>query len=212
MNGPFKILVDWGSTIIRDEDLFNNIAENSGNVKSKWQSPKSWDKIRQIGGINYFDEIKDRFFIMGEAYPEAIESISSFCCEDGDDSESQVFVIYDNKPEVFKSRGATFTHLAFAWNYRNGSANGLYVDPDKIFIAKSIQVDVIVDDDPRIAIAAAVAGIKVILMLKKWNKNFHIEDLKYSMREEHFEKAKSNISIVEDWYEASIKITSIMDE
>ena len=34
-----KILIDWGGTIIRDGLLFDNIAEKSGNTKTKWEFP-----------------------------------------------------------------------------------------------------------------------------------------------------------------------------
>jgi len=211
MNKPVKILVDWGGTIIRDKDLFKNIAEKSGNTKTKWESPNSWNKIRHIGDKNYFEDIKDSFFMMGEEYQDAVNSVSFFCGEDLNKSESFVYIVFDNKPEVFQSQDESLKKLAFAWNNRKGTANGLYVERNKIILAKQIQSDIIVDDDPRIAIAAAVSGVKVILMLREWNRHFRSEDLIYYVKEEGLEKAKSNIMFAEDWFDASIKITSLID-
>ena len=212
MKEPKKILVDFGGTIIRDDMLFDQITEKSGNMKHKWSSPKSWDKIRHIGDKNFFDKVKDKFFMMGDEYPGVMSAMSEFYGENGLGSHSEIYVVYDNKPELYKTQDVTLTRFAFAMSNRGLKFNGLYVERDKLHLTKQIRASILVDDDPRVAIGCALAGIKVVLMMRKWNRFFDIDRLEFSMREDNLEKVKENIVIVEDWFEAEIAISSIIDE
>jgi len=209
MKEPIRILVDWGSTLIRDDYLFNYIAEQSGNKKTKWESPQSWNKIRFIGDRNFFDENIDSFFNMGDEYPDSVEVISTFCRKNSTDSE--VFLIYDNKPLLSTPPNEILSNMAESFKKKGGEIDGTYISADKLCIAKQAGISILVDDDPRIVLSFALSGIKAILMLRKWNRFFRLEDLQYTTKEENLEKIKSNITIAEDWFEAGIQISSIID-
>ena len=101
MKHPVKILVDWGGTIIRDDKLFEIISENSNNKNVTWHSPECWNDIKSIGNENYFDKIKKSFLKIGDAYSDSIPVISSFCGND-EESESQIYIVFDNKPDLEK--------------------------------------------------------------------------------------------------------------
>ena len=210
MKEPIRILFDWGSTLIRDEDLFNYIALQSGNKKTKWESPSSWSKVRVLGGENYFNKIVDTFFQMGDEYLGATECVSSFCSIHSPETES--FVIFDNKPALRIPPEKILKKLSDSLKNRKCDVNMSYIGPDKISISKQVGIRILVEDDPRIAISSALSGIKTILMLRKWNRFFRIEDIEYTTKEENIEKIKSNIIIVEDWFEAGIQISKLVDK
>lgn len=208
MNESKKILVDWGGTIVRDESLFETIAERSGNTKTKWESPNSWNNIRSIGATNYFDKTRNSFFSMGELYTESECVISSFYGENGGESLSEVFLVFDNNPDVGEE---VMRNWSMSLSKMDILFNGLYVSKDKLSIAKQIGASVIVDDDPRVVVGCAMAGIKSILMLRKWNRFFNIETLPYYLRRDHIERVKSNLIVAEDWFEVGIKAAAIID-
>ena len=154
MREPVRILVDWGGTVIRDEDLFNYIAERSGNKKTKWESPQSWNKIRFIGDENFFDKNEGTFFNTGDEYPDAVEMISTFCSKN--DANSEIFLIYDNKPQLKINPNDILKSISFSFQRKEGEIDGTYISADKIGIAKQVGISILVDDDPRIAISAAL--------------------------------------------------------
>jgi hypothetical protein len=204
-----NILVDWGNTIIRDADLFKQIAEKSGNVKTEWENPSSWNRVRSLGDNNHFDSIQDGFFLIGDSYPGAIEVISSFCgkCPE----EDHVYIIFDNVPIIKKELDKIQIYLAESFQRRNVLANGFIVESNKIFAAKSYGINVAVDDDPRIAISLCLAGIKTIVPLRKWNRNLSLNLLEITMKEDKFNIVKENLIIAEDWYEIGIILGTLSD-
>jgi hypothetical protein len=212
MKHPVNIFIDWGGCIVRDYELFDTIAKRSNNVKSTWQSPESWESIRSVGNDNYFDKIQKSFFKFGNPYEGSIETISTFCGMKGIDSDSQIYIVYDNKPQLDLEPQEIIKEMAFAYNNLKGSVNGFYLGSDKVLLAKKNFVDIFVDDDPRIAIGLACAGIKSVLMLRKWNRNFDLNDIALFFTKEKLEKIKANLTIVEDWYECGIILGNHVDE
>jgi hypothetical protein len=207
----FKMLIDWGGTIIRDEYFFNYISIQSKNLKTKWASPKSWDKIRYIGELNFFDTIKEKFFLIQDEYPGSTEIINRFF-GNSQESESQTFIVYDNNPDLGCKINKTIFKLSIAIQQRGINTNGVYVEKDKLRLAKNIGIDLLIDDDPRIAIASSSSGIKTILMIRKWNRFFDLENLKYYTREENIKRIKDNFFIAEDWEEAGMLAASFIDQ
>ena len=205
-----KILVDWGGTIIRDDYLFKAIAEKSNNHKDVFISPDSWKKIKYIGNENYFKEIKNKFFNIGECYPNSEEVISSFFGKSVD-SKTRIYINFDNNPNLEFLTEQSLKNITESIYNRNIDVNGVFINSDKIKLCKNNQIDIVVDDDPRIAISMALAGIKCVLMLKKWNKAFDIDMLQITMKEEKFKIIKENIYIAEDWFDAGYILCNIVD-
>ena len=207
MNNPVRIYVDWGGTIVIDYELYETIARKSHNNNIQWQSPDSWDNVASIGNNNHFQMMENRFFETGNPYSGAIDVISSFCGNDGQSSESQIFVTYDNNPNIIS--GNIIKKMAFAFKKMGGKANGFYVESDKLLLAKRDKVDIFVEDDPRIAMTLANAGVHVILLLRYWNRMFSPNRLIIS--KEKLPKILSNLHWAEDWYQAGIILGNLVD-
>lgn len=206
-----NILIDWGGTIIRDDYLFKLIAEKSNNNKDFFQSPDSWEKIEYIGNENYFKDIKNKFFNIGECYPLAEEVISSFTGTK-QKSRTKTYINFDNKPNLNNNLENSLQKLSESIYDRNIDCNGIYINSDKINLCKILQVQIAIEDDPRIAISLALSGVKTILMMRKWNKEFNVKDLELTMKKEKFEYIKNNIFIAEDWFDTGYIIGNIVDE
>jgi hypothetical protein len=204
-----NILVDWGNTIIRDSDLFKQIAEKSGNIKTEWENPGSWNHVRSLGDNNHFDSIQDGFFLIGDSYPGAVEVISSFCGNSTE--EDRIYVIFDNVPIIKKELYKIQICLAESFHKRNGLSNGFIVESNKILAAKSFGINVAIDDDPRIAISLCYAGIKTIVPLRKWNRNLCLNLLEITMKEDKLNIIKENLIIAEDWHEIGIILGNLSD-
>jgi len=202
-----KILLDWNGVIARENDLFKNITEKSLNPNYKYESSDSWDNIRKIGTINYFSKIEKFFFDYQTIYDGAKEFINKTYSKN-ENSEYSNYIIYDNKPKINLTIDQIIFNLSKNLVQLGYYSNGIYVDSDKIKMAKIIGVDFIIDDDPRIVIAGAYSGIKSILMLRKWNSMFSFDNLKMTTQKDKYEKIIENAFIAEDFYECSQIIKS----
>jgi len=203
-----RVLMDWGGTIIRDHLLFNEIAYMSENQNALWEDPQSWEIIRQIGSKNYFDENINNFFSMGEEYTGAIEVISKFCGNKGRGSVNETFVVYDNNPDLKKEPSQIVQSLAFEFANRGGKVNGFYVDKDKTSLCKKNDIDIIVEDDPRIIISLALSGVCCIFMIREWNC-LNWDSLKITIKKEKFQKLLYNLYVAEDWKDVESLIPAI---
>jgi hypothetical protein len=127
------------------------------------------------------------------------------------EDRSQIFILFDNKPHLLSQEPQeTIRDIAFWLDKNHCKANGIYVESDKLGIAKQCGVDIFVEDDPRIAITLANAGIKVILMLRSWNKKFSLDILDLITTKEKQEKIKENIYFADDWHEAGCLIQNLL--
>jgi len=210
MDNNLKILIDYGGTISKDQYLFDIIdMKSKGNdstdndFDSIYIGPDSWDNCRQLGCINYFDEIENSYFSLSKYYNHSIETINSLCVSNGVDSETLVYIVYDNRPRLNGSVSLIEKKLAHDFQKKGGRCNGIYVESDKLMLCKKIGANVLIEDDPRIALSIAGAGIKVILMLRKWNAKITDEsyfDLFVSKKKK--QEILRNFSIAEDWEDA----------
>ncbi len=211
MKESIKILIDWGGTIVRDHVLFNRIAMQSNNYKTKWINPDSWDLVRQLGSENFFEKNTRNFFSMGETYSESIETINEFCGDSGHTSEYETFIVYDNKPTLNLPPNEIIKLLAFDINKRCGKVNGIYVDSDKTRLSKTNAIDIVIEDDPRIAISLCLSGFFCILLNRNWNKSFSWENLRITIKSEKFEKITKKLIIAEDWGDVKNMIPLLTD-
>ena len=207
---PSKIFFDWGGTIIRDADLFNDIASKSNSTR-RYKDPNDWKDIRTIGNLNHFEDIKSKFFERGETYPYALNVVSKYTGHSLQ-AKSQSFVIFDGSPIINGKKDALNIQflLSKALSKKNAKSNGIFVESNKVQLAKSLGCEILVEDDPRIALAAASAGIKVVLMLRKWNRVFSLESLSLLMKPKNFETITSKMFLAEDWIEADSIIDSLL--
>ncbi|HUS49900.1 MAG TPA: hypothetical protein VMZ91_07025 [Candidatus Paceibacterota bacterium] len=211
MRDSVRIFVDFGECIVRDHLLFDYIAKLSNNEKSVWESPDSWNRVRGIGDVNFFDTIAEKFFSISEPYSEAPEVISSFCGKT-EDSKSQIFVVYDNVPEVNLSNDKKNLLFSAALQNKKIECNGFFfASNDKTNLAKSQGVSIFVEDDPRIAISLSLSNIKTILMIRKWNSKFNMETMRLSLKPDKYKKLEENLYFAEDWFEAGILIGDLVD-
>jgi hypothetical protein len=194
-----RIMVDWGGALARDGFLFNKIAEKSGNAKTLWTSPASWGSVRSLGAVNYFDQISNGFFSLAEIYPQAAEVLLRFLGKK--ETGKQTFVVFDNHPELKLSPEKVQFFLAKSLHENGIEVNGVIVDSDKTKIAKTFGINVAIDDDPRIALALSALDVKTIIPLRKWNKEFNIDQLKLTTREDKIDKTANNLFFAEDWVE-----------
>lgn len=210
----FKILIDFGGVISRDSKLFKDFGIQSGCKDPFYQGPDSWDLIENIGNKNYFKNVKEKnsFFMMCEFYPEAIETLNIFYATNGIRSPYGVFVVYDGRPNLDLSSSRIEALLASEFNRRKANINGFYVQSDKVRLCKQIGVDLMIEDDPRIAIALSSNNIKTLLMIREWNKGFDISSLKMFLPENRYKSVTENLIFVEDWVDAKYKIISLKKE
>jgi len=194
-----RIMIDWGGVLARDGFLFNQIAERSGNTKTLWTSPASWGMVRSLGGINYFDTVSKNFFGLSEIYPCAAEVLLKFLGkrEEG----SQTFIVFDNNPELRLPPEKVQFYLAESLKEKGIECNGIILESDKIRAAKIFNINIAIEDDPRIAISLCAADVKTIIPIRKWNRNFSLDQLRMITREDKMEKIESNLFFAEDWVE-----------
>jgi len=210
MDNQLKVLVDYGGTISRDQYVFDIINQKSkgkdlvdSNTDSIYSGPDSWENCRQLGCVNYFDEIEGSYFALSKYYNHSIETINNLCVSNGVDSETLVYIVYDNRPKINESVSLIEKKLAYDFQKKGGKCNGIYVESDKLMLCKKIGANVLIEDDPRIALSVAGAGIKVILMLRKWNAKImdnNYLDLFISKKKK--QEILRNFSIAEDWEDA----------
>ena len=118
-----NVVFDWGGTIVKDGDVFADICRSSDNFSSSYNGPDSWDSIRSIGNINYFDSIPNYFYkCLGSLYPDSIRVISRFCGLSQND-KTKSFILFDNKPSILKEPKDIIRDISFAFNETNGSVN-----------------------------------------------------------------------------------------
>jgi len=203
-----NIFIDWGGTIARDHVTYEYISSKSGSRAHEWQGPNSWDSIRCVGNENFFEKEQHRFFRLTRYYSNSIKTISDFC---GDEAypETKTFIVYDNRPKINAPPNDIIRELAYSFNEANGSANGIYIEPDKIALIKRHGGGIMIEDDPRIAISLALADIPVVLLLRKWNHLFDIDSLKMTLPPDKFIKVRKNIHITEGWSDVKDAIKNI---
>lgn len=204
----FKVIFDFGGTIARDSQTYRNIAVNANNDKADFKGPDSWDGIRFVGSVNYFDIVQHKYFSMCNYYPQAVDCVLDFYGDKGDESKSFAYVVYDNRPLIKNSKIEALLSMDFY--KRGGKANGFYADSDKLRLAKSLQADVVVDDDPRMAVALAYAGVKTIVPLRKWNSSFELNNLRFYIPEHKIEKVRENIFFAEDFVEVNQIVSELI--
>lgn len=202
-----NIVFDWGGTIVKDQEVFAEIANRSGNCSIKYSGPDSWKNIRNLGNSNFLDTTQSSFFRIGisHLYPEAINVISSFC---GQNNGTKTFIVFDNKPVLTMDPSDVIKYLSFAFCGAGGSINGFYLESNKLSLSKQIGADIFVEDDPRIAMTLAYANIKTILLIRKWNNWFNDTILSYTVPEHKIEKIRQNLVIAEDWVDVKKSIES----
>ena len=208
-----NILVDWGGTISRDE----TIVKIRRNYFKQWYGPKNWEEMNNLNhiqsGVYNFDngffsakkleEIKNSFFSSGEIYPDSDKVISKYCennCKIS--AKTNIYIVFDNVPNINVNQSEIIKQMAFSFDARGIKTNGYYVDSDKIHLSKQIGVDIVIEDDPRVAIALCLAGIKCVLVLRRWNRLFSINSLYLTMKEEKIKKIEENLFFAEDWKDA----------
>lgn len=229
MNKSKAILFDWGGTIIRD----NILAEKLGNMSYSYYGeftgadfwnkssgsedqkilesdsfdPDHWSNINAENDRNFFK----KFLYGGEVYDQAFETINSFRSTSAN-SKSKTYIVFDNKPSINASYDKMQFTLARAISHKGGHVNGSYVEQDKINLIKRLNIDIIVDDDPRIILAAASTGVKSILISRLWNRRFSLNDIDIYIPERKRDNIKKNTIIAEDWYEVKNKISNLIKE
>lgn len=216
MSSPFKILVDYGGTIARDQWVFDKIALGSMRVDYSpvpFWGIDAWEDVKSLGHINFFSKVEDSFFKLCPYYPEALSTISSFLGKEGEDSKTQTFVVFDNNPKMSFSISKIEMLLATAFDGRGGKTNGFYVEPDKVRLCKKLGIDLIVDDDPRIALATSTIGIKTFLILRPWNRRYADKSLLANIQSgKKRESVLENLRIVEDWPDVAKNINTLLQE
>lgn len=201
-----KILFDWGGTIARDADLFVEIARRSGNSKDGFESPDCWRRIRVVGAENYFDTIQERFFSLAKVYDSAPEVMCDLL------RHAQTFVVYDNRPQIDRSEERVKLLLGKALTERRIKANTILIGADKLSICKNLGIGIAVEDDPRIALALASAGIYTVLVSRIWNRSFSLDNLNLYVPQDKKERIQENLTVAEDWFEISKKIKNRITE
>jgi hypothetical protein len=209
---PIKIFIDWGGTLVDDHELFSIISKKSNNEKAIWESPESWDMIRYIGNNNYFDQAQNTFIADCNVKKDAISVINNYRGDNGPSSKTETFILFDNKPNINIEPQKIIMQMAFKMNTEGLKVNGFYVNSDKLFLAKQHSVDIFIDDDPRIAIGLACSNIKCILLLRKWNRLFDINNLYLTYNKDKIEKIKNNLIIAENWLECDIIINQLIND
>lgn len=208
MEEPHRILFDWGGVIAKDAALYQEILIESKRKieKSEFKKPEDWFTIRSAGNENYFDTIEKLFFKRCDIYDSSAEVINRLT-----DIGYETHIIFDNKPSLNVSENEALFLFASSLKDRGILPNGVHINPDKPNFAKIIGAEIVVDDDPRMAIAYAIRGIKSILMLRKWNRKFDLDSLILHMGERAI-GIWQMINIVEDMSEVETQIYKILNK
>jgi hypothetical protein len=180
-----NIIFDWSGTIVKDNRLF--YAETSKNQKLFMQ-------------IEH-DVVKP--------YSDAIRVVSKF-------SETNPKELSNNNPKSITnsyiiSDKDTLLSVSFVFDKLNGSADGIYAESDKLALAKKINADIFVEDDPRIALTLANANIKTIIPLRQWNKFFNYSIIKLLVSKDKIEKIENNIFFADDFLDIEQIIEGIIN-
>ena len=201
-----NILIDWNGTITKEEATFDKLVNPFLDIQ-KYRHEDIQHSYRSDNlDEKYYPEIlKHLFFSDSVLAPYAVDVINKHLGKESNNSPSQTFVIHDNTPDFGNE---TLFNMASGFETIGLNVNGIYIESDKIKLAKNIGADIVIEDDPRMAVALCLAGIKCILMLKQWNRFFSINNLSLSMREDKVEKVKSNLSIAEDWLDVNMILKS----
>jgi len=207
-NNTINIIFDWGGSIIRDYALFEYISFKSNNSITKWKSPKSWNSIRSLCNEDCFSKIENNFF---EYYKDSINIINKYF-KSNTCSKTKSFIIYDSNPVLKMSNNKIEFLFSKVVSSLGININGVFVHKDKLKIYKDLNIFIAVDDDPRVASYLASSGIKCILLLRKWNKDFNLEFIDFVLKNEHVERIKNNIFLAEDWVEVDYYINKIILE
>ena len=200
---PTRILFDWGGTLCKDSLLFEYYLKNSSgfNFKGNQYSfrPDFWEIIKDENEGKFFFENQEKVFDISELYCDSINTVNKFNGTVGMSSEYENYIVFDYKPELKLPQEKIQLLFAKTLQERGIKANGIYVNADKVSLAKTIGVDFIVDDDPRIIIALAAANIKSILVSRLWNRSFCYNDLFHYVSMKKREIVANNIFIAEDF-------------
>jgi hypothetical protein len=207
---PLNILIDWNGTITKEEATFDKLVnpflDSPTHEHDEIQHFYKWDHPEKP---LLPEGLRELFFSDSVLAPYAVNVINKFLGKEANSSDSQTFIVHDETPNFGQH---TDFKMASGFDIIGLEVNGMYVASDKINLAKVLGADVAIEDDPRIAVALCLSGIKCILMLKKWNRFFSIDALSLSMREEKVEKVKENLSIAEDWLDVNMILKSYIKE
>jgi hypothetical protein len=197
-----SILIDFGGTIARDNLLFQTIAIKSGNFNPPEFSPDNWDRIETVGSSNYFDISKKSFFEMSKFYFGFSDFIKKYNAISSS-SKTQTIVVFDDKPNLKMNGEQIQFALAKKLADENCSPNSIYIESDKISLCKKMGVSFAIDDDPRVALALAAAGIKTFLISRLWNRRFDFKSVDLLVPAKKKETIQKNLAVVDDWVEIS---------
>jgi len=200
-----KILIDFGGTISRDCLLFEHIARKSENGSAVFESPDSWDRIEVIGSINYFESIRYKYFELVDFYYGFSDFIKKYNANSSS-CKTQTIVVFDNKPNIKIDYDQIQFLLAKKLAEESCSPNAVFVDSDKLALCKKLGISIAIDDDPRVALSLAFAGIKTILVSRLWNRGFGLNCLDFMVPSRKKEIIQKNLLIAEDWFDVSRKI------
>lgn len=197
-----SILIDFGGTLARDNILYHELALKSGNLNPANFTPSSWDKIETVGSVNYFEASKNKFFEMSKLYDGGADFIRKFTSS-GSFGKSTTIVIFDNKPHLNLDFNSAQLLLCKKLYDEGCSPNSVYIESDKVAVAKKYSIDYAIDDDPRVALALASAGVKTFLISRLWNRKFDLELLDIMIPDKKKDVILKNLAVVEDWFEIS---------
>jgi hypothetical protein len=195
---PKRILFDWGGTICNDSLLFQYI-NNLGFNKDYIFKPDSWDNIKNVGCDDFFLKNSNNFFNISSFYNGAEYALDIFHGTEGNSSEYENYIVFDGKPELDFPQDKIQLLLAKNLQERGVRINGLYVNSDKLSLAKSINADFVIDDDPRIVLSLASYNIKSILISRLWNRQFSIDNINYFIPSRKKLTVMKNIFLAEDF-------------
>ncbi len=199
LNKTIKVLFDWGGTIRNDSLLLQYFSDNSLNTNEvQFNGPESWDNIRSIGSENFFAKNQEKIFDISEIYCDTTRVVNEFYGTDGTLSQYENFIVYDGQPDSDITHDRLQFLLANQVLKTGFKTNGIYINSDKIELAKRLNIDYVVDDDPRVILALASANIKSILISRLWNRAFSKDNAKFYIPRKKKSILK-NIYIAEDF-------------
>lgn len=190
-----RIAIDWAGTIIREKDIFEKLSNGK-----EYFGPKSWDEYFPY---NISEKEYKTFMSNSELYPGSLETVNNLNGGNlGPYAKDQLYIIFDDKP---RSSEVSNPQKNLLFNKKINDfgmePDGTYINSDKLSLYKSISLDLAIDDDPRICMSLAFSGIKSILILRKWNRNFSKDILDIVVPEQKLEKIKNNMFFAEDFSE-----------
>ena len=127
-------------------------------------------------------------------------------------SLTETYIVYDNWPELKLSIEQITFLMAKSISNNCAKVNGFYIESNKISLAKQTGCAIAIEDDPRIALSYANSGIKVVLLLRKWNRLFSKDTLRLCVPEHKISGLTDNICLAEDWIEADAHIEALIKQ